>query len=330
MRLVVPALRILGAQLLVVLVVGPLGFAIGDQQGLRWAVAGAAVWALLFSLAAAWLHRSTLTWGVAGGLVCGGAWSFGNLVGEYLISLAFGSYDYRWACLVGAFGGVGAGLMAGAVWEVVPDSAFRRLVRYGAWAAAVTWGVLGAASPYVSGGIGTRGQNLVWGVWGALGGVLAMPVSWEVGRWLSPVIVFFEELGPYLTEMTRPLAAFATGFLTLIVVFAGFYGMFWRFDSDSFQNLPSNAGIWEFVEFSLATATTENTAIVARSGATRVLAGLEVILATGWLIVVFGALSVHLAPRLEQIAMRQHHGSARSSGRPAEHALQPSEPPSAA
>jgi hypothetical protein len=254
----------------------------------------------------------------------------GNLVGDYLIGLAFGSYDYRWATLVGAFGGVGAGLMAGAAWEVVPDTAFRGFVRYGAWAAAVSWGALAAGSPYVHAGMGTRGQVLAWGIWGAFGGMLALPVSWEVGRRLSPVIVFFEELGPYLAEMTRPLAAFATGFLTLIVVFAGFYGMFWRLDRQSFQNLPSNAGIWEFVEFSLATATTANTAVVARSGATRLLAGLEVILATGWLIVVFGALSVHLAPRLEQIAMRQHDGSSRLAGRPVEEALRSSEPPSAA
>ena len=60
------------------------------------------------------------------------------------------------------------------------------------------------------------------------------------------------------------------------------------------------------------TATTANTNVVAMSAPARFFVGLEVILGTGWLIVVFGALSVHLAPRLEQIAARLNE---RSSGR---------------
>jgi hypothetical protein len=87
-----------------------------------------------------------------------------------------------------------------------------------------------------------------------------MPLGWSVGRRLSPVIVFFEELGPYLAEMARPLAAFAAGFVTLTIVFGGLYGTLWRLDSaGSFRNLPPSPTIWDFAEFSLMTATTGST-----------------------------------------------------------------------
>jgi hypothetical protein len=134
-----------------------------------------------------------------------------------------------------------------------------------------------------------------------------MPAGWSVGKALSPVVVFFEELGPYLAEMARPLAAFAAGFITLTVVFGGLYGTFWRLDpAGAFRNLPPTPTIWDFAEFPLMTATTGNTSVEAVSAPVRMLKGLEVILGTGWLIVVFGALSVHLAPRLEEIAARRH------------------------
>jgi hypothetical protein len=102
--------------------------------------------------------------------------------------------------------------------------------------------------------------------------------------------------------MMRPLAAFAAGFLALTVVFAGFYGTLWRLDQGSFRNLSADAQIWDFAEFSLMTAASGNTPVVPTSGLARLLSSVEVILGAGWLIVVFGALSVHLAPRLEQIA----------------------------
>jgi hypothetical protein len=141
-----------------------------------------------------------------------------------------------------------------------------------------------------------------------LGGAAVMPLAWSAGRALGPVVVFFEELGPYLAEMARPLAAFAAGFVTLTVVFGGLYGTLWRLDPNgSFRNLPLTPTVWDFAEFSLMTATTGSTPIQTASPPVRLLAAVETILGTGWLIVVFGALSVHLAPRLEQIALR-HHG----------------------
>ncbi len=306
--LLTAAARVVLAQVLVMSVVGPMGFAMAGRQGLSWTASGAAVWTLLFALAAIWLRRSILGWGVAGGLICGAAWSFGYLIADYLTTLTYGGYDYRWAGVFGAFGGLGGGLMGGAAYSAVHDSAFRRVARLGGWAAAIAWGGLsGGAGPFLTAGVGTPLDALLWGTFAVFCALPAMPAGWAVGSRLSPIVVFFEELGPYLAEMTRPLSAFAAGFLTLTVVFAGLYGTLWRLDSQgSFTNLPPEPNIWDFAEFSLMTATTGNTAMVPASGSTRFLAGLEVVLGTGWLIVVFGALSVHLAPRLEEIAERLH------------------------
>jgi hypothetical protein len=106
------------------------------------------------------------------------------------------------------------------------------------------------------------------------------------------------------------------GLATLTVVFGGLYGTFWRINpTGSFRNLPPQPTIWDFAEFSLMTATTGSAPMQVASAPVRSLAGVETILGTGWLIVVYGALSVHLAPRLEQIAARMHHQL--REGRPA-------------
>ncbi len=299
--------KVLFAEVAVMAVVAPLGYAMDGRRGLSWTTAGAAVWSLVFALAALWLHRSVLGWGLAGGLICGAAWSFGYVIAEDLVSLTYRSYNIGWAALFGAFGGVGAGLMAGAATAVVPDRLFRRAVRLGAWAAAICWGGLAAGAMPVRVQVGSLPQGLAWGMAGIVTALIAMPLGWSVGKRMSPIVVFFEELGPYLAEMTRPLAAFGAGFVTLTVVFGGLYGTLWRLDpGGSFRNLPSSPTIWDFAEFSLMTATTGSTPMGAASAPTRLLAGLEVVLGTGWLIVVFSALSVHLAPRLEQIALRMH------------------------
>lgn len=297
--------KTLAAQSLVMLVIGPLGYAMNAGRGLRWAVAGAAVWTLLFALAAIWLNRSVIGLGVAGGLVCGAAWAFGGAAFESIVLLAPGPFGFVWAALLGALGGIGAGLMGGAVEQVVGEPSFRRVTRLGAWAAAIAWGALSGATPYFRDGMGAGIPAWSWAIAGALLGSAAMPAGWSLGRGVSPVIAVFDEISPYLVEMTRPLAAFAAGFLTLTVVFAGFYGTLWRIEpASAFQHLPDTPGIWDFVEFSLMTATTANTPVVATSPLARLLVGVEVVLGTGWLIVVFGALSVHLAPRLEEIAAR--------------------------
>jgi hypothetical protein len=86
------ATPVLVAEFVALLVVGPLGYAIDGRRSLAWTIAGTAVWSLVFALTAVWLKRSALGWGVAGGLICGTAWSFGYVVGEALATISYQSY----------------------------------------------------------------------------------------------------------------------------------------------------------------------------------------------------------------------------------------------
>jgi hypothetical protein len=147
---------------------------------------------------------------------------------------------------------------------------------------------------------------------GSLVGLAAGLPGRSLGLRFRPSVVFFDQLWPYLKEMAIPLAAFSVGYFCLTLVFAGLYGTVWRLDKEAFSGLPSSPQFWDFVYFSLMTASTANTGVSAVSRAAQGLTAVEVILGMGWLIVVFGALSAHLAPRLEAIAAALH--TARDSG----------------
>jgi hypothetical protein len=54
------AAQVLFAEVTVMAVVGPLGYAMDGRRGLSWTTAGAAVWSLVFALAALWLRRSVI------------------------------------------------------------------------------------------------------------------------------------------------------------------------------------------------------------------------------------------------------------------------------
>lgn len=263
--------RLLAAQACVLAVLCPLGYAIDGPRALTWVAVGAAVWTLVFAFAAVWLGRPLFGWGVCGGLICGSGWGVGYVVGEWLVAVAYQGYGAFWAMLFGGFGGLGAGLLAGAATEVVPDPRFHRAVRLGSYAAAVTWGGLCAGAVPVQVQLGSIPQALGWGVFGVVGGIAALPIGRHAGKIASPIVVFFEELQPYLAEMARPLAAFATGFITLTVIFAGLYGSIWRLDPTAFRSLPATPTLGDFIEFSLMTATTGNTAVEAVSAPVRVL-----------------------------------------------------------
>ena len=87
----------------------------------------------------------------------------------------------------------------------------------------------------------------------------------------------YGHLADYLRVMWVPIGGFAVGYLTIIVVFAGFYGMLERFQPGAFAG--AGGGITEWLSFSFFNALAQDYANFApASVGARVLVGAHLIL----------------------------------------------------
>ena len=170
---------------------------------------------------------------------------------------------------------------------------------------AVTWGMLAGV---LQEGRGLSGIDLALAI-GAVGGlsVALTAVSFLVGRsvisWLEPRLRVYGYLADYLNVMWVPIGAFAVGYLTIIVIFAGFYGMLERFQPGAFAD--AGAGIAEWLSFSFFTALGQEFAAAEPvSAAARILVGVHLIISAGWAVVLFAAVMSSIGPKLDQIARR--------------------------
>ena len=123
--------------------------------------------------------------------------------------------------------------------------------------------------------------------------------------WLRPRLQVYDQLADYLRVMWVPIGGFAIGYLTIIVLFAGFYGMLGRFSPTGFDGAAEGAGITEWLSFSFFTALGQDfiTVVPASLGA-RVLVGAHLILSAGWAVVLFAAVMSSIGPKLNRIARR--------------------------
>ena len=128
----------------------------------------------------------------------------------------------------------------------------------------------------------------------AVGGtsVAVTVVSFLLGRtvitWLKPRLRVYAYLADYLNVMWVPIGAFAVGYLTIIVLFARFYGMLDRFQPNAFAD--AGAGIGEWLSFSFFTALGQEFAAAEPvSAAARILVGAHLIISAGWAVVLFAA-----------------------------------------
>ena len=129
-----------------------------------------------------------------------------------------------------------------------------------------------------------------------------------VGRlaitWLEPRLRVYGHLIDYLRVMWVPIGGFAVGYLTIIVLFAGFYGMLERFSPGAFAD--AGTGIIDWVSFAFFTALGQDYATVAPvSVGARALVGVHLILSAGWAVVLFAAVMSSIGPKLARIA--RHH-----------------------
>ncbi|MDE2794879.1 MAG: hypothetical protein OXL34_08695 [Gemmatimonadota bacterium] len=121
--------------------------------------------------------------------------------------------------------------------------------------------------------------------------------------WLQPRLRVYGHLADYLRVMWVPIGGFAVGYLTIIVVFAGFYGMLERFQPGAFAG--AGGGITEWLSFSFFNALAQDYANFApASVGARVLVGAHLILSVGWALVLFAAVMSSIGPKLDRIARR--------------------------
>ncbi len=147
---------------------------------------------------------------------------------------------------------------------------------------------------------------VVWIVLTIILSILVIPVvAFLLGRaaavWLRPRLEVYGQLAAYLRVMWVPIGGFALGYLTIIFLFAGFYGTLERLGPGSFAGAGS--GITDWLSFAFFTALGQDfTVVTPVSLSARVLVGAHLILSAGWALVLFAAVMSSIGPRLDRIA----------------------------
>ena len=136
-------------------------------------------------------------------------------------------------------------------------------------------------------------------------------VARAVAFWLHPRLLVYGQLAAYLRVMWVPIGGFAIGYLAIILLFAGFYGMLAHFSPGAFTGVGEDAGIMTWVSFAFFTGVGRDyTGIVPVSTSAQALVGAQLIPSIGWALVVFAAVMAYIQPQLERIARRdaERHG----------------------
>ncbi|WP_420448916.1 hypothetical protein [Candidatus Palauibacter sp.] len=137
--------------------------------------------------------------------------------------------------------------------------------------------------------------------------VTAPAAAFLLGRvaitWLQPRLGVYGRLADYLRIMWVPIGGFAVGYLMIIVLFAGFYGMLERFSPGAFADAAVGIKEWLFFAFFTGLAQDYATTAPVSDGA-RLLVGTHLILSAGWVVVLFAAVMSFVGPKLNRIARR--------------------------
>ena len=126
-----------------------------------------------------------------------------------------------------------------------------------------------------------------------------------IAVWLHPRLLVYGQLAAYLRVMWVPIGGFAIGYLVIILLFAGFYGMLAHFSPGAFTGVGDEAGIMTWITFAFfAGVGRDYTGIVPVSTGAQALLGAQLIPSIGWALVVFAAVMAYIQPQLERIARR--------------------------
>ncbi|MDE2881664.1 MAG: hypothetical protein OXU35_03385 [Acidobacteriota bacterium] len=123
--------------------------------------------------------------------------------------------------------------------------------------------------------------------------------------WVQPRLRLYVQLADYLRVMWVPIGGFAVGYLAIIVIFAGFFGMLERFLPGSFSG-AAEAGVLDWTAFSFYSAIADPSSLIrADSGLARFLVGTQLVFSIGWALVVFAAVMSAIQPQLDAISRRR-------------------------
>ncbi|MYA64780.1 MAG: hypothetical protein F4139_13170 [Gemmatimonadetes bacterium] len=158
---------------------------------------------------------------------------------------------------------------------------------------------------------GLSGLELILGIaYGLSLPMVAIPAAaFLLGRaattWLQPRLQVYSRLAEYLRAMWVPIGGFAVGYLTIIVLFGGFYGTLERFSPGAFAGVEAGTGITDWLSFSFFTALGQDFLTMAPSSVgARLLVGVHLIFSAGWAVVLFAAVMSSIGPKLDRIARR--------------------------
>ena len=150
--------------------------------------------------------------------------------------------------------------------------------------------------------------HVLWIVLILIVSLVVLPLTgFLVGRaaatWLRPRLQVYGQLAAYLRVMWVPIGGFAAGYLTIIFLFAGFYGTLERLRPGAFSD--AGTGLADWVSFAFFTALAQDyAAIIPVSTSARMLVGMHLILSVGWALVLFAAVMTSIEPKLARIARR--------------------------
>ncbi len=157
---------------------------------------------------------------------------------------------------------------------------------------------------------GGRHRSVEIGLLSAFWSLVVLPVptflaARTLAIWVQPRLRLYVQLADYLRVMWVPIGGFAVGYLAIIVIFAGFFGMLERFVPGSFGG-AAGAGVLDWVSFSFYSAIADpSSAIRAVSGFARFLVATQLVFSIGWALVVFAAVMSAIQPQLDAISRRR-------------------------
>lgn len=300
-------LRVLGAFVLIVLVVGTLWFALGGIRsmaiGLIVSLAYGGILGASQGLRHGFQHGLSIAvvGGLAVGLIPG---SFGITAPERLTTpVLFSALDLAGVVL--------ALNLAIALVRTNPDQPWaldwQEAVSIGVTNGALASGIVAFHALIIGGDVTSRlvatsAQDLLLYASIPIGAITA-PVAEYLAFWLKPRFRVFVALLPYLRVIQVPLSGFAIGYLSLIFLFANFIGAEWRADpSGAYLGLPAHPPFGSFFYLSVETITGIGFADSApHSAYAKALASIEVILGVMWNTVFVATFIAYLQPRFQQL-----------------------------